>query len=301
MTNMKTPCKFIVFGLSLLLGLHTLHAQDSGGRIYAHKLVDVIGDTKQGFIHNQITTREQADNLLKGFHAMKVNGIRIPIFAAGLTPNPGIFDYFVRQAASQVFHIYANPAEWNGGKRIADGMLGTREQRGKPVINNEVKTSILINRIKQFAAKYKCTWINPFNEDGKSGSVWSKHQINTIYKSLKNEVNGAELIGPCTWGISSGIEVLNETDIRKYVTIATTHNLGFEHHLWPKFIAHAGGLPVWDSEATHKNKDGKQSRLVAAIESGVQGVVLYNSYLDINLSDGSLDDEARSLQALFLK
>jgi hypothetical protein len=58
---------------------------------------------------------------------------------------------------------------------------------------------------------------------------------------------------------------------------------------------------VWDSEANHKNKDGKGSRLIAAIESGVQGIVLYNSYADINPSDGSLNENAKSLQACFLK
>ena len=287
----------------------TLHAtlapssslQAPDATIYKNKLVYVIGDAKQGFIHDKISTREQADNLLKGFHAMKVNGIRIPIFAAGLTPNRDIYDYFVRQAMSQGFRLFANPAEGNGGKRIANGALGEKEDKGSRVIDNPVKTSDLINRIKQFSAEYKCTWIDPFNEDGQPGKIWSKDQINTLYKSLKDELNGSELVGPCTYEISAGIKELNQTDILKYVTIATTHNLNYEHGLWPKFIAAACGLPVWDSEATHKDKDGKGSRLMAAVESGVQGVILYNSYLDINLSDGSLNEKAKSLQAVFLR
>jgi hypothetical protein len=293
----------------LLAPLAALHAastpppslQTHDSTIYRNKLIYVIGDVKQGFIHDKITTREQADNLLKGFHAMKVNGIRIPIFADGLTPNRDLYDYFVRQAISQGFRLFANPAENNGGKRVANGVLGKKEDKGEPVIDNPVKTSNLISRIKQFSAEYKCTWIDPFNEDGKPGKIWSINQINTICKSLKDAMNGAELVGPCTYEITAGINVLVKTDLLKYVAIATTHNLKYEHDLWPKFIAEAGGLPVWDSEANHKNKDGKGSRLIAAIESGVQGIVLYNSYADINPSDGSLNENAKSLQACFLK
>ena len=304
------PTRLFPLLIALLLApLTALHAaapspaspQIQALPVYRKKLVYVIGDTKQGFIHNKITSRVQADNLLKGFHAMKVNGIRVPIFAAGLTPDRNIYDYFIRQAMAQGFLLFANPAEGNGGQQIANGVLGEKDGGSTPVIDNPVKTLNLINRIKQFSAEYACTWIDPFNEDGKPGSIWSKDQIDLLYKSLKDELNGAELVGPCTWGITAGISVLNKTDILKYVTIATTHNLKFEHDLWPKFIAAAGKLPVWDSEATNNNKDGKGSRLVAAIESGVQGVVLYNSYLAINISNGSLSEDGKALQACFLK
>ena len=110
--NKMHPTRLFPLLIALLLApLTALHAaapspaspQIQALPVYRKKLVYVIGDTKQGFIHNKITSRVQADNLLKGFHAMKVNGIRVPIFAAGLTPDRNIYDYFIRQAMAQGF------------------------------------------------------------------------------------------------------------------------------------------------------------------------------------------------------
>ena len=49
--------------------------------------------------------------------------------------------------------------------------------------------------------------------DGKPGGSWSAAQINTIYASLKGNLNGAELIGHCSWGVPAGIEVIKNTNI----------------------------------------------------------------------------------------
>lgn len=268
--------------------------------LYNNNLVEVFGDVKQGFIQYKLTTTTQIDNLLKGFKTMKVTGIRVPIFANDSFQNKKMLDYFIAQAKLQGFKIFANPTNGGGGYKIAQGIIPGDGQEPGPVINNPVMTQNLINRIREFAETYKVDYINPFNEDGRVNTVWSKSQINTIYSSLFNNVGGATLIGPCTWGIEAGIDMLKNSDVLKYVSIATTHNLGFQHSLWPQFIAEAKGMPVWDSEATNNVVDDKRERLKVAVESGVNGVVLYNCWSEINLTNGSLNANAKALMDVYL-
>lgn len=270
--------------------------------IYTNDMDYVIGDTKQAFITDKITTEDQADNLLKGFAALQVNGIRIPIFAEGLTPNKPMFDYFYSIAVAAGFPIFANPAQSSGGHRIACGVLNTTEDLCN-VKNNTVTDNILINRIKAFALEYQCTWINPFNEDGRTDNPYTVSQINTIYSSLQNNLNGAELIGSGAWGLPAGIDVLANTNIADYITVATTHNLGFHHSRWSNFIAlaDAEGLPVWDSEVNHFDKFDTGTRLEKALENGVDGLVLYNSWNTIGLGDGSISTGAIDQMLLYLK
>ncbi len=270
------------------------------GSIYTNDMDYVLGDVKQAFIQDKISTEEQVDNLLTGFKAMAVNGIRIPIFAEGLEPNKAMFDYFYSQAVAQGFLIFANPAQSSGGQRIANGILDGTIMSVK---DDTTATNKLINRVKNFAQEYKCTWINPFNEDGAPDAAWSTNQMNTIYSSLFNNLNGAVLIGPCVWGIPASIKVLNNTNISNYITVASTHNLGFNHSSWSTFISAAEekNLPVWDSEVNHYDKYGTGTRLEAALENKVDGLVLYNSWNTISLTDGSINDNAEEWMSLYLK
>ncbi|REE00181.1 T9SS type A sorting domain-containing protein [Marinoscillum furvescens] len=280
---------------SILLSF-TLSAQS----IYTNNMDYVLGDVKQAFIQNKITTQAQADNLIVGFQNMQVNGIRIPIFADGHVPNKPMLDYFYDEAVAAGFKIFANPAQHAGGQRIACEMLnGTL----CTVKGDTSKSNILINRIKDFATEYAVDWINPFNEDGKPGGAWTADQMNTIYASLYNNVGGAELIGPCPWGIPAAIDVFNQTNVPNYVTVATTHNLGFNHNDWSTFIGQAAthNLPVWDSEVNHYDKYGTGTRLEVALDAGVDGLVLYDSWKFISLTDGSISSTGQTFMDLYLK
>lgn len=254
--------------------------------VYTNNLEYVLGDLKQAQIQNLLTTKSQADYLLLGMREARFNGIRITLFADGVNPNEEMFDYLYEQAVKRGFKIFANPAQSSGGRRVACEMLNGDICETRDI---DIRTNILINRVKAFANAYKVDWINPFNEDGTPSHSWSENQMNTIYSTLQNAVNGAELIGPCVWGLPGGIEVLQQTDVLDYVSISTSHNLGFNHGLWDDFIALSGDLPVWESEATHNEKDGNASRLLTAVEVGVQGLVFYDNWRTINLSNGSLN------------
>ncbi|GAA3638456.1 hypothetical protein GCM10022397_24980 [Flavivirga jejuensis] len=270
--------------------------------IYTNDMDYVIGDVKQAFIQNRITTKTQAQYLIKGLKNLGVNGIRLPIFAEGLTPNKTMFDYFYNLAVAEGFPIFANPAQGEGGHRIACEML-----KGKlcKVKDDPSKTAILINRIKSFANEYACKWINPFNEDGAPGATWSLAQMNTIYDTLKDNVNGAELIGPCVWGIPASIRVMNETSIKKNITVASTHNLGYHHKLWSDFIAlaKANNFPVWDSEVNHNisESNSRETRLEKAVAAKVDGLVMYNIWNTINLTNGSINNKGKVMMAIYLK
>ncbi len=270
--------------------------------IYTNDMAYVLGDVKQGFIQNKITKTSQVDNLLKGFSKLKVNGIRIPIFASGLTPDSLMLDYFIREAGRQGFPLFANPAQSSGGQRIANGVLNA-DANGGPVINDPAKTAILIARIVDFAQLYSLKWINPFNEDGRPESAWSTDQINTIYASLKGNLNGAELIGSCVWGLGAGILLMKNTEIADHITVATTHNLGFEHSKWPEFIAlaKAKNLPVWDSETNNNDKYGTGTRIQVAVDAGVDGLVLYNSWNTISMTTGEINTAGKNLMEIYLK
>ena len=281
--------------------------------IYTNDMTYVLGDTKQAFITNAVTTTEKADNLLKGFKAMKVNGIRIPLFGrdvngVDLNPNKPMFDYFYTQALAQGFDIFANPAQGGGGKRVANNMLngnGSAEGPDVSVKDVQAATDELIARVFEFSAEYPdCKWLNPFNEDGRAtNSTWSISQINEIYQRLYNNVNGAELVGPCTWGLPAGIDMLDNTNIANYITVATTHNFGFNHSQWPTFIAKAAAknLPVWDSEVNHNDAKGNGTRLESAIANKVNGLVLYDSWKAISTSTGSISSSAEEWMSLYLK
>ncbi|WP_373941783.1 T9SS type A sorting domain-containing protein [Polaribacter sejongensis] len=294
--------KKAIFTILVLVCCVNINGQNHTSEIYTNDMDYVLGDAKQAFIQDKIKTKEQADNLLQGFINLKVNGIRIPIYAEGLNPNKEMFDYFYTIAVEAGFPIFANPAQSSGGHRIARGVLNTTESLCD-VKNDANATNILIERIKDFAAEYKCKWINAFNEDGRTNNPWTPSQMNTIYSSLYNNVNGAELIGSCAWGIPASIDVMNNTNIEDYITVAATHNLGFNHSSWPTFInlAKAKGLPVWDSEVNHNDAKGNGTRLEKALEYKVDGLVMYNLWNSINLTDGSVKSSGETLMALYLK
>ena len=279
---------------------------------YVNDMDYVLGDTKQAFITNKITTEEKADMLLLGFKNMGANGIRIPLFARGLdgvdlNPNKPMFDYFYAKAVEQGFPIFANPAQGGGGIRVANNRLngnGANEGPEVSVKDNPAATEELIARVIQFSNEYpECKWINPFNEDGRTNTVWSLSQINEIYRRLyEHGLNGAELIGPCTWGLPAGIDMLQKTNIAEYITVAATHNLGFNHNQWPTFInlAKADGFPVWDSEVNHNDAKGNGTRLEKAIENKVDGLVLYNSWNTVSLTTGAINAAGEKAMALYL-
>ncbi|WP_299668328.1 T9SS type A sorting domain-containing protein [uncultured Polaribacter sp.] len=273
---------------------------------YVNDMDYVLGDVKQAFITNRISNQSQADNLLKGFKTMGVNGIRIPIFGRdvngnALTPNKEMLDYFYTKALEQGFLIFANPAQGGGGARIANNMLNGTVPSVK---DNSAATTELILRVLEFSSEYPdCKWINPFNEDGRAtNSTWSVDQINTIYAALYNNVSGAELIGPCTWGLPAGIDMFQNTQVANYITVAATHNLGFHHNQWSSFInlAKNEGLPVWDSEVNHNDAKGNGTRLEKAIENKVDGLVLYNSWTNISLTTGAVNAGGERMMALYL-
>ena len=206
-----------------------------------------------------------------------------------------MFDYLFNQIKARGFKVFANPAQGGGGVRIANGILnGTvTSVKGDVAAQNR-----LINRIKDFAREYKVDWINPFNEDGRPGSVWNISQINAIYAGVSGNTNGATLIGSCDWGLVAGRLSLQQTTMKNHIAIAATHNLGFQHNLWPAYIAEAKSLnlPVWDSE-THDRLEGNAvTRLDAAINAGVDGLVLYNSWNTINLNTGKLNGEGQRIK-----
>ncbi|WP_139956956.1 RICIN domain-containing protein [Flavicella sediminum] len=271
-------------------------APTSTGHHYVENLEYVLGDVKQAQITNAYTNTTIIDNALDGFEEMGVNGIRIAIFADNVNPNETMYDYFYTQAKARGFKIFANPAQGSGGARIANGILnGTVAS-----VKNSTATNALITRIKAFAQQYSCDWINPFNEDSRPGTLWYAGQFNNIYSALYGQVNGAELIGSCDWGIEAGILSLQQTNIKNYISIASTHNLGFQHSLWPDYIAAAGSLPVWDSETNNNVKyTGVATRIDAAIAAGVDGIVLYNSWNTINNTTGELKSAGQDLKDKF--
>ena len=265
----------------------------SSNHHYVGNLEYVLGDVKQAQITNRYTSTSIINNALDGFEEMGVNGIRIAIFADGVNPNKTMYDYFYNQARARGFKIFANLAQGGGGARVAAGILnGTAGS-----VKNTASSNALVARIKVFAQEYKYDWINPFNEDGRPGSVWFSGQFNNIYSALDGELNGAELVGSCDWGIEAGLLSLQNTRIKDYISITTTHNLGFTHSLWPAYINEAGNLPVWDSEATDTKKFAdRDTRLEAAIKAGVNGVVLYNNWNTINRNTGVLNTTGHTLK-----
>ena len=268
----------------------------SVGHHYVGNLENVLGDVKQAQITDALTTTTEVDNILDGFEEMGVNGLRIAIFADGFNPNETMYDYLHSEAVSRGFKIFANPAQGTGGARIASGMLnGT-----VPSVKNSTAAPALIASIKAFAQDYQCDWINPFNEDSRPGTVWWIGQINNIYSGLYGQLNSADLIGSCDWGIEAGLLSLQETTMKNYISIAGTHNLGFQHSLWPDYIAEAGNLPVWDSETNNNVKTtGVATRIDAAISAGVDGLVLYNSWNTISQSTGALNTAGQILKDKF--
>jgi len=163
----------------------------------------------------------------------------------------------------------------------------------------------LIRDVKAFSKRYRCDWINPLNEDGIDVGAFTSPQIQYIYQNLYRRVGGADLIGPCTWGIPAGIDMLKKTEMEDFITVATTHNLGFNHVKWEEFIALAKrrGLPVWDSEVNlNKKYPDKLHRFDAAMKAGVDGLVLYDSWRShVKLYNGELNKSGIALRNLILK
>ncbi|GAA3656268.1 RICIN domain-containing protein [Flavivirga jejuensis] len=274
----------------------SLTASSSSGHHYVGNLEYVLGDVKQAQITNAYNTTSKIDNALDGFEEMGVNGIRIAIFADGVNPNETMYNYFYNEAKSRGFKIFANPAQGGGGARIANGILnGTITS-----VKNTASKNALVARIKAFAQQYECDWISPFNEDGRPGNIWYSGQMNNIYSELSGQLNGADLVGSCDWGIQSGLLSLQQTTMKNYISVATTHNLGFEHSLWPNYIAEAGSLPVWDSETnSHQKFPNLSTRIVAAIDAGVDGIVIYDSWKTISLTTGDLNADGQEFKDTF--
>ena len=269
--------------------------------VYKNKLEYVVGDVKQVLINNKLK-ENQIKNLLDGFEEMKFNAVRIPIYATGVNPNQKVYDKFYNEAKSRGFKIFANPALGYGGQRIATKKLHCPDHELPKVLGKTKYKNELVKRIKGFAKSKKCTWICPFNEDEGPGKTWNNIQMNNIFKELDGNLNGAKLIGPCTWGIPAGIDVLKKTDIKKYISVATTHNLGFHNDKWGAFKKAAGNLKIWDSE-TNKNKKypNKATRIDAAVSNGVHGIVVYDAWKSINLNNGSVKTSGKDYMKLYLK
>tara|TARA_R110001592_G_scaffold123108_5_gene330651 strand:+ start:8591 stop:10192 length:1602 start_codon:yes stop_codon:yes gene_type:complete len=298
----------IIFKIVFTLILFGINSNAFSQTIYTNDMDYVLGDTKQRFITGAVTTQEEADNLLKGFMTMKVNGIRIPIFprdastGVSVNPQPAIMKYFYEQAIAAGFNIFANPAQGGGGIRIANHSLSnTTSVNGKQEATDE-----LVNRIIEFSNEYpNCKWINPFNEDGRAtNSTWSINQINEIYQRLSNHgLNGAALVGPCTWGLPAAIDMFKNTSIADYITVATSHNLGHNDGLWDDFraLADAENLPMWDSEANNDPGSGTVNKVEAAIANKVDGLVVYNSGNNIFLNTGALTNTNYYYMSQYLK
>lgn len=276
-----------------------------GRGAYVGNLTDVLGDVKQGQIRNSLNTKAKVDNVLDGFKKLGCNGVRITIFAEGANPNVEMYDYLYRQAKARGFKIFANPAQGAGGIRIANGIMDLQEGgTGPSVLDSDRATNALVERIMEFSSQYPCDWICPFNEDARPGRIWSTDQINTVFAKLNRRLGGAKLVGPCTWGVGASIELFEKTNLENYVSVATTHNLGFEHEEWATFIklARAKRLPVWDSEVNHIRKvKGRATRLEAALIVGVDGLVLYHAWKDyVNLKTGELTGTGLKVKKLIL-
>lgn len=265
---------------------------------YVGNLDYVLGDVKQAQIRDLFNNTTQINNVLDGFEEMGVNGVRIAIFADGVNPNESMYNQLYTRAKARGFKIFANPAEHGGGKRIANGILHAEDGGlGPSVLGKTSAKNALVARIKAFAAQYKCDWISPFNEDAKPGALWYANQMTNIYAELYKNVNGAKLIGPCAWGIPASLECIQQSNILDYVSIATTHNLGFNHSDWEAFTAEAGDLPVWDSEVNNFKKfEDRDTRIDAAIAAGVNGLVLYDTWNTINLNTGELKNTGQEIK-----
>ena len=266
--------RVLAIAVWLIFFLSAGHA-DADDR-YKGNLRNVLGDVKQGQIQNKLDTKKKIDNVLDGFEKLGCNGVRITLFPRGTNPNPEMFDYLYQEAKKRGFKIFANPAQHAGGQRVA-----SRSMKTEPVKNDLKVTNILIQDVKAFSKRYRCDWINPLNEDGIDVGAFTGPQIQYIYQKLHRRVGGADLIGPCTWGIPSAIAVLKKTTIEDYISVATTHNLGHNHGSWKEFVnlAKRRRLPVWDSEVNlHKKYPDRSHRFDAALEAGVDGLVLYDAW-----------------------
>ncbi|MCG8702170.1 MAG: RICIN domain-containing protein, partial [Bacteroidales bacterium] len=279
-----------------------LSTTDLKSGLYEGNLKYVIADVQHGFLDRIIDSHQEVDNLVAGLLEMKVNGVRLPIFAETAKDRYNEFyDAFYTKARQNNLKVFATPVLHGGGKRIANGWQFFYEGDG-PVINNNAKTQKLIDEIKAYSQMYSCDWISPFCEDGAPGNVWSKNQINQIFSSLNGELNGAKLIGPCTWGIVNGTALLENTNVLEHISIATTHNLGNQDYAWADFKSAAGNLEVWDSETNLDPGNTVVPRIKAAIDAGVDGIVLY--YVPdagVDLSTGALKDPAKNMMNYYLK
>ncbi|KXX69133.1 hypothetical protein [Flammeovirga sp. SJP92] len=306
MLRLKKITTIIVTAVMLAGCVNTKQQQNTSDQVsqndkYKGNLEIVIADVKQAQIHNKLKDTTQINNLLDGFEKMHVDGVRITIFGEEVNPNPKMFDYLYHEARRRDFKIFANPALWEGARRIVN-RINKGKNTGQKVLGDSQATDILVERILKFSKEYPVDWICPFNEDGKPGQYWTASQISQTYQRLAENNIKAELIGPCTWGVGSGTKILNKTDIKDYISVATTHNLGFEHNKWSKFLKSAKGLKVWDSETNmNKKYEEKDIRIDAAMKAGVNGLVLYDSWKGIDLATGNLNAVGEQWVEKYLK
>ncbi len=268
---------------------------------YKGNLKIVVGDVKQRFIKNQVKTKPEVDNLIKGLKLSGVNGVRISIYPDGQNPNKEMYDYFYEQAIKSNFYIFANPAQHGGAARIARSASIYTSPPKSPMNSKDIDQLILV--ITNFAQNYPSTWISPFNEDGRpKEALWSASDFNEVYRRLEGKLNGAQLIGACEWGIEGSLDILNKTNIISKIKVVTTHNLGFHHDKWPEIvkIARNANLPIWDSEVNYYDKKGTGTRFDKAMQVGVDGMVIYNMGSDIDLNTGQLSGGSLIMKQKYL-
>ena len=113
----------IFFLLVLILGFSTVVFSQSTQSVnisFKSSLTDVLGDIKLLQIKDLYESKEKIDHILDGFSQMGVAGVRIAIFPQGHTPNIDMYNYTFEQIKHRGFKVFANPAEWSGGRRIAN-------------------------------------------------------------------------------------------------------------------------------------------------------------------------------------
>ena len=284
-----------------VLDVYNSAAKFSVEKEYKGSLEIVMGDVKRAFGRDQLSSKEEINNLVKGFkYGFKVDGIRIPIYPEGTMSKKQrkLLHYLIAKCKAEKLLLFANPIGHKGGVAIANG----ERDNFTSVQGNFYKNDKLVQVIKDFSEEYEVDFISPFNEDARPrANQWTAEQTSDIYARLHGNVNGAKLLGADSWGLPGGIEFLDKTDIAQYIDISVTHNLGFNHDLWPEFIAKSNGLPVWDSETTKRPKNGKVSRIQAAIDAGVNGLVLYKTWKMIDFETGELSSDGESYTEFYLK
>lgn len=264
----------------------------NGNVNYRKNVKVVLADFKQLIIKGTIKKNniDQMKKLLDAYKKLKVQGVRVPIFPDVNSTQAlrDATDEVIKQARAKNFKVYANPAEWQGGRRIANKIWQNSPHDVGPSVNSKPdKRDVLINRIVDFARTRDIHWISPFNEDALGGSNWAKAQTSKIFERIdkadgnqNKKVHGVTLMGPDSKNIDAAINMIDQTDVEKYANSIVCHNLGFRHDDWSTMQTKAGNKWIWDSETYFGRKDGpgNKERIQAAVDENVEGLIIYNSH-----------------------